>query len=73
MTESRCRAARCHRRLRDAESVARGYGPVCWRRINPPAERRRATPTHLPVGAASDPECPGQFALFEIVIVRVPS
>lgn len=24
---------RCKRELRDRESIARGYGPVCWRRL----------------------------------------
>lgn len=29
-TVSRCQ--RCHRELKDAESMARGYGPECWGR-----------------------------------------
>lgn len=52
---------------------ARKKGPRCGGRIR--RTRKPATapaPTHLPVGAAFDPEYPGQIPLFEILIVRVP-
>ena len=32
---ARCQHPRCGRPLRTEESVARGYGPVCWRRMHP--------------------------------------
>lgn len=49
---ARCRAERCGRPLHTDESRVRGYGPVCWRRLNP-AEPRPviAAPVH-----AVDPE-----------------
>lgn len=49
---ARCRRPECGRPLRTEESRARGYGPVCWRRLNP-AEPRPviAAPVH-----AVDPE-----------------
>lgn len=44
----RCRAETCHRALRDPESVARGYGPVCWRRHHPPTPRTAARAVVVP-------------------------
>ena len=39
---ARCRRPECGRPLRTEESVARGYGPVCWQRIHPGVAARPA-------------------------------
>ncbi|MFB9926041.1 DUF6011 domain-containing protein [Amycolatopsis halotolerans] len=48
----RCLAPKCGRRLKTDESKQRGYGPVCWSRINPaapviPAPAHAADPNQL--------------------------
>ena len=50
----RCLAPKCGRRLKTDESKARGYGPVCWSRINPaapviPAPGHAADPNQIPL------------------------
>lgn len=50
----RCLAPKCGRRLKTDESKNRGYGPVCWRRINPaapviPAPAHAADPNQIPL------------------------
>lgn len=59
---SRPRCRRCRKPLRDEESVRRGHGPECWRRLHPPALRPavRAGPARpvpqdpLPFGPEED-------------------
>lgn len=33
MSEEIKRCGRCNRKLKDAQSKERGYGPVCWSRV----------------------------------------
>ena len=40
MDETKC--ARCGRDLKDANSIARGFGPVCWGRVQAELEREDA-------------------------------
>lgn len=37
-TTTKCR--KCHRPLRTAESIARGYGPTCYRKVRQAAKAR---------------------------------
>ena len=43
----RCKA--CGRRLRDPESRRHGYGPVCWRKINPTPRHGRWVMVWIPL------------------------
>jgi hypothetical protein len=50
----RCLAPKCGRPLKTDESKARGYGPVCWGRINPagphiPAPAHDIDPNQIPL------------------------
>lgn len=61
----------CGRRLRDSESVARGLGPVCYRKIMPPAPRKaRAAPKSsgsYNLMNDADYNVPGQMELSEFI------
>jgi len=46
LTLPRLCAARCGRWLTDPESIARGYGPICWDRL--PQDARAAIAATLP-------------------------
>lgn len=42
MAVPRCRL--CHRILKDSESIARGFGPVCWERVCSRKKKNPAAP-----------------------------
>lgn len=56
LTLPRLCAARCGRWLTDPESIARGYGPVCWERL--PPEAQAAIAETLPPKPPAKPRIP---------------
>lgn len=57
------RCMNCGKQLKDAKSIERGFGPVCWRKNNPKAEKRKTSSNEdAPV---EDFDIPGQISLFD--------
>lgn len=59
---------KCGRALKDAESILRGYGPVCYKKIMPPRPKK----TRAAKGDCSpvddwDYEVPGQMELSDFI------
>lgn len=59
---------KCGRALKDAESIQRGYGPVCYKKIMPPRSKK----TRVAKGDCSpvddwDYEVPGQMELSDFI------
>ena len=55
----------CERKLRTPQSVARGYGPVCWDKQHPRSARPpRVVTVHVPILAA--PTAVEQMELWEV-------
>lgn len=59
---------KCGRALKDAESILRGYGPVCYKKIMPPQPKK----TRTAKGECSpvddwDYEVPGQMELSDFI------
>lgn len=52
----------CGRKLKDAKSMERGYGPVCWKRINGIEVPKRKKRTSAPK-ALVDNYIPGQLSI----------
>lgn len=60
----------CGRRLRGIESIQRGYGPVCYRKIMPPAPKRARTAKNSGNYNLIDDEdynIPGQMELSDFI------
>lgn len=57
----------CHHKLRDPESIARGYGPDCWRKLHGPPTRRPRIPRPTRRAVPEQPELPlaDQLAIWE--------
>lgn len=61
---------KCGRALKDAESILRGYGPVCYKKIMPPQPKKaRATKVKEDRGSMDDwdYEVPGQMELSDFI------
>ena len=59
---------KCGQALKDAESIQRGYGPVCYKKIMPPRSKK----TRAAKGDCSpvddwDYEVPGQMELSDFI------
>ena len=59
--------AMCGRTLKGIESIERGYGPVCYRRINPPAEKKRLPVEHCDRTDDVNYNLPGQMQLSDFM------
>ena len=61
---------KCGRAVKDAESIMRGYGPVCYKKIMPPQPKKaRAPKAKEDRGSMEDwdYEVPGQMELSDII------
>ena len=47
---SACRCGRCHRVLKDAKSIDRGYGIVCWKKSQAEEAEWKRRQTELDLG-----------------------
>ena len=68
ITEEKPPEHKCGRALKDAESILRGYGPVCYKKIMPPRPKK----TRAAKGDCSpvddwDYEVPGQMELSDFI------
>lgn len=52
----------CGRKLREPESIQRGYGPVCYRKIMPPEPKK----------ARAEPKSSGSYNLIDDTDYNVP-
>ncbi|WP_134667884.1 DUF6011 domain-containing protein [Amycolatopsis sp. CFH S0078] len=71
----RCQAPKCGRRLKTDESKARGYGPVCWSRINPaapviPAPGHAADPNQIPLPLENPVDAETRKAAIDVLARR---
>lgn len=54
----------CGKRLKDAKSLERGFGPVCWRKTHPKTENRKKS---IKVDTAEgNNNIPGQISFSEL-------
>lgn len=59
--------AMCGRPLKGADSVERGYGPVCYRKINPPVARQRQSAENYNLAHDVNYHVPGQMELSDFM------
>lgn len=57
----------CGRRLKGADSVARGYGPVCYRKKNPPMPKQKAFASGYNLVDDAEYSVPGQMELSDFI------
>lgn len=59
----------CGRALKDAMSIQRGYGPVCYRKINPAGSQRTSGTSAAGYSVITDDDysVPGQMELSEFI------
>jgi hypothetical protein len=55
----------CGKKLKDAKSIERGFGPVCWTKTHTKAERRKkSSKEDVPV---ENFDIPGQMSISDFV------
>lgn len=59
--------AMCGRILKGSESIERGYGPVCYRKINPPAVKKRLSVYSYNLADDVNYNVPGQMELSDFM------
>lgn len=59
--------AMCGRILKGSESMERGYGPVCYRKINPPAVKKRLSVDSYNLADDVNYNVPGQMELSDFM------
>lgn len=59
--------AMCGRILKGAESIERGYGPVCYRKINPPTGIKRLSVDSYNLADDVNYNVPGQMELSDFM------
>lgn len=57
----------CGRILKGSESIERGYGPVCYRKINPPAVKKRLSVDSYNLADDVNYNVPGQMELSDFM------
>lgn len=58
---------KCGRALKDAESILRGYGPVCYRKKNPPMPKQKAFASGYNLVDDAEYSVPGQMELSDFI------
>lgn len=59
--------AMCGRPLKGTGSVERGYGPVCYRKINPPTVKRKLSAESYNLADDVNYHVPGQMELSDFI------
>ena len=59
--------AMCGRPLKGTGSVERGYGPVCYRKINPPAVKRKLSAESYNLADDVNYHVPGKMELSDFM------
>ena len=57
----------CGRPLKGTDSVARGYGPVCYRKKNPPIPKQQVFSSGYNLVDDAEYSVPGQMELSEFI------
>lgn len=57
----------CGRPLKGAASIEKGYGPICYRKINPPTARQKSSVEHYNLADDENYHVPGQMELSEFI------
>jgi len=59
---------KCGRALKDAESIQRGYGPICYKKMNPqPIRSSNGSPSGYNLADDKNYSVPGQMELSEFM------
>lgn len=61
--------AMCRRLLKGVESIDRGYGPVCYRKIKPPTARKRQLAGSYNLVDDVNYNVPGQMELSDFMVI----
>lgn len=59
----------CGRKLKGDESIQRGYGPVCYRKVVPakPKRKKGLSETHCSIDEIPDYNIPGQMEISDFI------